>query len=147
MPIIFATYPFVAGVPHAKEIFNIVFFITIISLIVQGTSVPYVAKLLGLTSVDEDKKTFALDLPEDIGLTAEFKIGEDFIKKYPKAETLIFKEPISLVMIKRGNSYIVPLPATAFEAGDKLLLLSSKEVYLQEAFNNLGIEKYRINKD
>ena len=147
VPIIFATYPFVAGVPHAKEIFNIVFFITIISLIVQGTSVPYVAKLLGLTSVDEDKKTFALDLPEDIGLTAEFKIGEDFIKKYPKAETLIFKEPISLVMIKRGNSYIVPLPATAFEAGDKLLLLSSKEVYLQEAFNNLGIEKYRINKD
>ncbi len=147
VPIIFATYPFVAGVPHAKEIFNIVFFITIISLIVQGTSVPYVAKFLGLTSVDEDKKTFALDLPEDIGLTAEFKAGEDFIKKYPKAKDLVFKEGVSIVMIKRANSYIVPLPSTKFEAGDKILLLSSKELYLQEALNMLGVEKYRINKD
>ena len=147
VPIIFATYPFVAGVPHAKEIFNIVFFITIISLVVQGTSVPYVAKLLGLTSVEEDKKTFALDLPEDIGITAEFKVGEDFIKKYPKAKNLVFKEAISVVMIKRGNSFIVPLPSTDFELGDKVLLLSSKETYLQEAFTTLGIEKYRINKD
>lgn len=147
VPIIFATYPFVAGVPHAKEIFNIVFFITIISLIVQGTSVPYIAKILGLTSVEEDKKTFALELPEDIGITAEFKVGEDFVKKYPQAQNLVFKEAVRVVMIKRANTFIVPLPTTEFEPGDKILLLSSKEIYLQEAFSMLGVEKYRINKD
>lgn len=147
VPIIFATYPFVAGVPHAKEIFNIVFFITIISLIIQGTSVPYVAKLLGLTSKEEDKKIFALDLPEDIGITAEFKIEEDFLKKYPKPETLAFKEPIRIVMIKREDSYIVPLPSTEFVLGDRVLLLASKESDLQDAFTALEIEKYRINKD
>ena len=147
VPIIFATYPFVAGVPHAKEIFNIVFFITIVSLVVQGTSVPYAAKLLGLTSVDDDRKTFALELPEDIGITAEFKAGEDFVKQYPKAQNLIFKEAVRIVMIKRGNNFIVPLPSTEFIPGDKILLLASKEIYLQEAFNALGVEKYRINKD
>ena len=147
VPIIFATYPFVAGVPHAKEIFNIVFFITIISLIIQGTSVPFVAKLLGLTCMDEDKKTFALDLPEDIGLTAEFKAGESFLEKYPKVEKLTFKDPVRIVMIKRGNKYLVPLPATEFALGDKILLLASKEAHLQDAFTDIGVEKYRINKD
>ena len=147
VPIIFATYPFVSGVPHAKEIFNIVFFITIISLIVQGTSVPYVAKLLGLTYKEDNKKNFALDLPEDIGITAEFKVGEDFLKKYSKAENLIFKEPISLIMIKREDKYIVPLPSTEFLLGDKILLLASKEADLQDALNALGVENYRINKD
>ena len=147
VPIIFATYPFVSGVPHAKEIFNIVFFITIISLIVQGTSVPYVAKLLGLTYKEDNKKNFALDLPEDIGITAEFKVGEDFLKKYSKAENLIFKEPISLIMIKREDKYIVPLPSTEFLLGDKILLLASREADLQDALNALGVENYRINKD
>ena len=147
VPIIFATYPFVSGVPHAKEIFNIVFFITIISLIIQGTSVPYVAKLLGLTSKEEDKRIFALDLPEDIGITAEFKVGEDFLKKYPKAENLIFSVPVSIIMIKREDSFIVPLPSTEFVSGDNILLLASKEDYLQDAFTALGVEKYRINKD
>lgn len=147
VPIIFATYPFVAGVPHAKEIFNIVFFITIISLILQGTSVPYIAKLLGLTSKNEDKKTFALDLPEDIGITAEFKVGEDFLAKYPKAENLVFKEPVRIVMIKREDIFLVPLPSTEFVLGDKILLIASKEEYLQDAFSFMGIEKYRINKD
>lgn len=147
VPIIFATYPFVAGVPHSKEIFNIVFFITIISLVLQGTSVPYVARLLGLTSKEEDKKTFALDLPEDIGVTAEFKVGESFLAKYPKAENLIFKEPVRIVMIKREDTFLVPLPSTEFVLGDKILLLASKEEYLQDAFSFMGIEKYRINKD
>ena len=147
VPIIFATYPFVSGVPHAKEIFNIVFFITIISLIVQGTSVPYVAKLLGLTSADEDKKSFALDLPEDIGITAEFKVGEDFLAKYPKVENIDFKEPVSVIMIKRNDDYIIPVSSTEFALGDKILFLASKEVYLQETFEALGVSKYRINKD
>lgn len=147
VPIIFATYPFVSGVPHAKEIFNIVFFITIISLIVQGTSVPYVAKLLGLTSADEDKKSFALDLPEDIGITAEFKVGEDFLAKYPKVESIDFKEPVSVIMIKRNDDYIIPVSSTEFALGDKILLLASKEVYLQEMLDALGVSKYRINKD
>lgn len=46
VPIIFATYPVVANVEGSNVIFNIVFFITIVSLVVQGTTVSYVARLL-----------------------------------------------------------------------------------------------------
>jgi len=48
VPIVFATYPLVAGIPHAFMIFNVVFFITIISVVLQGGTVQYVAKKLGL---------------------------------------------------------------------------------------------------
>lgn len=50
VPIIFATYPLVAGITEAKMIFNIVFFITIVSLILQGSTVKFLAKKLNLTS-------------------------------------------------------------------------------------------------
>lgn len=49
VPIVFATYPLIAGIEHAEHIFNIVFFITLISLLIQGTTVNFVAKKLGLT--------------------------------------------------------------------------------------------------
>ena len=48
VPIIFATYPIVEGIPGSEQIFNIVFFITLLSLIFQGMSIPRVAKLLHL---------------------------------------------------------------------------------------------------
>ncbi len=51
VPIVFATYPLIAGIENAYHIFNIVFFITIVSLLVQGTTVNFVAKKLGLTDV------------------------------------------------------------------------------------------------
>jgi cell volume regulation protein A len=48
VPIIFATYPIVAGIEGSEIIFNIIFFITIISALVQGSTIEIMAKYLGL---------------------------------------------------------------------------------------------------
>lgn len=53
VPIVFATYPLLAGIDKSGLIFNIVFFVTIVSLLIQGTTVNYVASKLGLTKDDE----------------------------------------------------------------------------------------------
>ncbi len=53
VPIIFATYPLIANVQNASYIFNVVFFITIMSLLVQGTTVGLVADKLGLSVRDK----------------------------------------------------------------------------------------------
>lgn len=46
--IVFATYSLVAGIPQASMIFNVVFFITIISVLLQGGTIKFVARKLNL---------------------------------------------------------------------------------------------------
>lgn len=53
VPIIFATYPLIAGINNANLIFNIVFFITIMSLVIQGTTVGYMAGKLRMVDDSE----------------------------------------------------------------------------------------------
>lgn len=60
VPIIFATYPLIEGIEHSRTIFNIVFFITILSLTIQGTTVGISAEKLGLVENDLAEE----DVPE-----------------------------------------------------------------------------------
>ncbi|KAF5063441.1 potassium/proton antiporter [Methanobacterium aggregans] len=53
VPIILATYPIVAGVTGADLIFNVVFFITITSALIQGSTINTAAKYLGLSEEPE----------------------------------------------------------------------------------------------
>ena len=67
VPIIFATYPVVAGVEGSNIIFNIVFFITIVSLVVQGTTISFAARLLHLSEpLEKTGNDFGVELPEEI---------------------------------------------------------------------------------
>lgn len=49
VPIVFATYPLIAGIENGQLMFDIVFFVTIVSLLFQGTTVNYVARKLSLS--------------------------------------------------------------------------------------------------
>ena len=124
VPIIFATYPVVADVPGAHVIFNIVFFITIVSLVIQGTTVSWVARLLGLsTPLEKTGNDFGVELPEEIDSNLHDMEQADTLKdmNLPKG-TLV-------MIVKRGDEYLIPNGTLKLHAGDKLLLISenSKE--------------------
>ena len=55
VPIIFATYPIVAGISGANMIFNIVFFITLTSALIQGSTIHVLAERLGLSTTKTEK--------------------------------------------------------------------------------------------
>jgi cell volume regulation protein A len=48
VPIILATFPLLAGVPKSAMIFNVVFFVVLASVALQGTTIPLVARWLRL---------------------------------------------------------------------------------------------------
>ena len=126
VPIIFATYPLLAGIDHAHLIFNIVFFITILSLLIQGTTVNYSALLLGLGKVvTKKKKEFGIELPDEIKSTMlELDVTPAMLTGGDRLMEIDLPDNTLVVMVKRQGRFFVPSGNTHLTAGDKLLLIS-----------------------
>lgn len=131
VPIILATYPLVAGVPNAETIFNLVFFIVLVSALIHGTSIPTVARWLGL----------AAPLQESHKLSREFELNPDTTSQLlelviPPEAPVVGKQVVDLglpkgtliiLMQKRENRF-VPGGKTVIEAEDTLLLLTTDDL-------------------
>lgn len=146
VPIIFATYPLLAGIPGAEQIFNIVFFITILSLILQGTTIAVVAKFLGLASPAKKKlKEFGMEFPDEIkSIVSEAVVTSSNFVEGSCLTELGLPDNTLVVMIKRYDRYFVPDGRTRLLDGDKLLILSDNEEQLIKVYTHLGIEDYTV---
>ena len=135
VPIIFATYPLVAGLEHANLIFNTVFFITIVSLLVQGTTVSPMAKLLKL-STDIEEAGFDIDIPDEMkAALTEMEVKPDFLAGGNTLKDIKLKPNTLVMMIRRGDNYIVPKGDTEIEVGDKILFISTNVAELPEDYS------------
>jgi len=128
VPIIFATYPVISGVDGADRIFNIVFFVTIISLLLQGTTVIATARRLKLVGDNEDDDdNFGVELPDELAtslnsitLTPELLAAGDTLSRLKlPAGSLV-------MMIRRGDRYIVPDGSRRLIPGDRLLIIKEE---------------------
>lgn len=111
------------GIPIEKDIYQIVFLVALISVTLQGTLIPTVAKRLGLVDNNESVlKTFN-DYKEE-------KSTQLIEKKIYKGDRLVGKsimdakipEEILVVMIKRNDEVLVPKGSTVIQAEDTLVL-------------------------
>ena len=140
VPIIFALYPITNGIEGADYIFNVVFLVTIISLVVQGTTVSGMANWLSL-SYEEPESTFKLTMPDhirsefsEIGVTASMLHRGDTLKDIQlPGHTLV-------VMVCRADKYFVPKGFTQLKPGDKLLVVSDDNEKLLQQVEDLGIK-------
>lgn len=149
VPIIFATYPLLANIEGASQIFNIVFFITILSLLIQGTTVSGTARLLGLAhTVRQKPNEFDMELSEDIkSIVAEASVMPDLLTEGDRLQDLHLPPNTLVIMIKRYENYFVPNGHTRLLPGDKLLLLSDNEEELRYTLAHLGIEEYTLRRN
>lgn len=129
VPIIFATYPVVADVPGANSIFNIVFFITILSLIVQGTTISRVARLLGLSMPQEKTgNDFGVELPEELGSDLhEVTVTADMLTRAQTLKDMQLPQGTLVMIVKRGDEFLIPNGSLKLHEEDKLLLISEKK--------------------
>lgn len=125
VPIIFATYPVVANVEGASMIFNIVFFVTILSLLIQGTTIVSAArklKLIDPSAAKEDE--FGVDIDDERGASLHtLHLTEKDLQNGNTLKDMTLPEGSLVIMIKRGNKYMVPNGSRKLHPGDSLLVI------------------------
>lgn len=129
VPIIFATYPVVAGIPGAAVIFNIVFFITILSLLTQGTTISRVARALRLSApMPRTGNDFGVELPEEIDSDLrDMTVTPQLLQQGRTLKELSLPRGTLVMIVKRGAEYLIPNGSLQLQEGDKLLLISEKK--------------------
>ena len=124
VPIIFATYPIVEGIPGSEQIFNIVFFITLLSLIFQGMSIPRVAKLLHLNlPMEKVPETFGIEIPEEAGKLQDYTLTDDDLEGGNTLKEIQFPQGARVVIIRRDDKFIIPDGSVELQSGDQLLII------------------------
>lgn len=143
VPIIFATYPMLGGVAEeeARLIFNIVYLITILSLLVQGTTVSGMANLLGL-AFKERESTFNIKMIDSINSAfTEVEVNNSMLAEGKTLKEITLPENTLVVLICRDGSYFVPQGNTELYRGDKLLVISDRHEELQSTYESLGVNE------
>lgn len=130
VPIVFATYPLLAGVEYAGTIFHIVFFISATSILLQGTTIPLVAKWLRVSVPEKLKRKFPVDieLKED---TKSELLELDIPENSPALNRAIVQLKLPknsyIVMIHRGDKYVTPSGDTQIMVNDHLLVMANSK--------------------
>ena len=123
-PILFALYTVLEGADGSSDIFNIVFTITLLSLLVQGMTLSPMAHLLNL-SIDDDPEveTFGMEVPEEMGMLRDHIVNSQDLTCGDTLRDLHLPHGIRVVMVRRDDKYLVPHGSMKLITGDKLVII------------------------
>lgn len=128
VPIVFATFPLIAGLEQSSTIFNLVFFVSVSSVLIQGTTLKMVAKWLKLDLPDDEKRSMSIKFelsPEDHHIFKKLKVKDTLHQQYIKDVQL--PNGVLIMMIKRNGRYITPGGQTKILSGDELMVLATDQ--------------------
>ena len=127
VPIVLATFPLVEGVPQADLIFNVVFFIVLTSVLIQGTTISVVARWLGVDAPIERRRPYILEVVDSGNGTTdlhEILVPEGAPAAGRQLVDLHLPPGALVVLVTREDEFVVPQGATILEPGDNVLLLA-----------------------
>lgn len=131
VPIIFAIMCVAENVPHASLLFNVVFACTLVSLLVQGTTLNRMARRLHLVAPAELERHlyyFDIDLPEEIeSLAREREVDENLMQRGNCLKDLAIPKGTLVIMVRRGENFFIPTGSTELQLGDQLLIISDHD--------------------
>ena len=121
-PIILATFVLVAGVDAGDRLFNIVFFVVLVSVLIQGTTIPAVARRLGVEGplfepTILDRETV------DAGRLVEYLVPPDSLLVGRQLAKAGLPDSARAMLVRRYDAYRVPTGRTRLRRDDVLLLL------------------------
>jgi potassium/hydrogen antiporter len=128
VPIIFATYLRVNNVPHAEIMFNIIFFIVIISMISQGVLMKVLVKQLRLQPQEEPEHISEYERERKSNEFIEFEISPNSKLIGSTIFDLRLPEDVMVVLIHRNDDDFIPKESTELKPLDRLVCLVNKQV-------------------
>ena len=121
-------------------LFNVVFLSTIISLLVQGTTVSGMANLLGL-AYEERESAFNVEMHEEMkSALTEVEVNENLLASGHTLKDITLPENTLVMMVCRDGEYFVPQGKTELKLGDKLLVISDRSEELASTYKDMGID-------
>lgn len=149
VPIIFATYLFTEGLEHAQLMFNVVFFITIMSLVIQGMSVGFMAKFFGVADDSPlQASSFGVELPDEIkSAMVEIIVDEKILERGNRLSQFSIPKHTLVMMVRRGDAFFVPRGDTEIMSGDRLLVISDQNEISSADLSKMGIKYYRVERN
>ncbi len=143
VPIVFATYPLLAGIEKANMIFNIVFFISVTSILIQGTTLSVIAKWLHVALPEKAKPRSPVDLFLSDRVKTEMAEIEIKVNSFPVDKKIIdldFPKTAIIAMINRNNNFITPNGSTEIKANDTLIVLSDSNEAMNKVYECLEMD-------
>jgi potassium/hydrogen antiporter len=128
-PIILATFPLVAGIPEASLVFDVVFFVVLISVLVQGTSIPWAARRLGVDAplvITRPYPLEAVSAGHGDATLHELTVAAGTAADGANLIDLHLPEGSLIVLISRDDEFVVPQGSTELIAEDRVLVLADE---------------------
>ena len=129
-PIVLATIPLLARIDQATRIFDLVFFVVTISVLLKAISLPRVAAWLGVTVPPTRRRRYPLEFVRTHGIKTdlmELAVPSDSAALGRAIVELGLPKGTLVVLLGRGNEFIIPSGGTVLEHGDSLLVLADRE--------------------
>ncbi|MFI6995648.1 potassium/proton antiporter [Nonomuraea wenchangensis] len=127
VPIVLATYPIVAAVPGSHQLLNIVFVLVVIFTLIQGPTLPLIARLLRITQPHQAREVEIEAAPLDV-LAADlltFTIPAGSRMNGVEIFELRLPKPSIVTLIIRDGDTLVPEPDTPLREGDEVLIVTT----------------------
>lgn len=124
VPIVLSTFPFTAGYPQGRAIFNVVFFVVLISVLIQGTTVVPLVRRLGLETPRPAWETVAEALPlegveadlVEVSVTEELFLAGKTLREAPPPSGML------VTTIVRPDDVVIPDGDTRLLPGDLVVI-------------------------
>ncbi len=129
VPIVLATFPFIAGYAHADRIFHLVFFVVLTSVLLQGTTLMPVARLLKVDEPLVAKPRYPLEFEKTSHARAETReidILPNSVSVGRQVSELNLPPGALIMLVRRENGFLIPRGDTRIEPFDTLLVMAEK---------------------
>lgn len=134
VPIVFAILPVLANIKGAEIIFPIIFYVVVISVAIQGTTLSFAASILGIKDTESLKwvepDLEQIEFMEEKMIKLKVKNKSSFHNK--SVMDMHFKKGVLLLLIERDNHRIFPQANTKILESDSLIIFGEDQIKLDQ---------------